>query len=296
MQRRLDSGELAPKEPMKGTVRAWAERQLMLADMEHCSSGQRLQAFRHIFNKGGDPRRAVRRIPVEELPAGDYARWKTTKRKQTDVASDKGGKSASALVEYLEVPIDLVARAETLWPGTSDWFRAPLWRLVSAPLMKLEEVAQCSRLLLSKLGLFRPSPMQQSEMEQALGYVPLSGDRTSRYEATFLPLVEEPTGTSFSLLVSLTLESFLAEKEELCDVHRDLLTAAANRLLSYPVLRDIGNEFIWLVVHRAVNLAWEDAPNHARWSVDTPILQIAEFEDLTGMKLIEVPQPSELED
>src|SRR5438552_1740826 len=191
---RLARGEISSQ---PRSLRSWVERKLMTLGSETSEGGDRLQAFGRILNHGSDPRRVVRRIAREEHSVAGSVEYRIVSRQVPD--RDGSRRGASKTVEYAEVSIDLVAQAETYWSGSMRWFDAPLWRLISPPLMALEEIRATASVLLDQLGLFRSSRHQRDlfDLHAPATAVEQERDVTSRYKASLLPLAMNPTATSF---------------------------------------------------------------------------------------------------
>lgn len=147
--------EFLDGKPIKGSLR-WLEHTLGVIDVPGggVGEGMKLQSLEYVIREGGDPTKALRRIPKSELmkpervtnpthPKPDYQkRWPPEIRREGEV--------------IVTFEIDFVARAESIFPGSAMWHRAPFWRLISAPLLPLEDIHFLVNVLLDDLTLIRP--------------------------------------------------------------------------------------------------------------------------------------------
>lgn len=284
VRRRCDAG---PDIPARG---AWVSLvPLLFPDLnfEGMERGH-LQGLMGVVREGTDPRRLMRRFEssvltpkalesIKQLPGVELV-----KRRRSGFSSRQ---SARKPIDYLEAPLDLVARGEAIAPGSSDWFYAPFWDLARPTLPRLEDLRMGLLQLKQRLGLCNPSPPElapflEREEQARLATRTLEEQKTA-YKESLLPLTLQPTPDAISLLAGLVAETFTTDQGVLHTIHCDAFALAMEKLLQPPLLRAVAQDFEMLVGTRILLGTWELPAFFHVPSLDAPFRTLKEMEKLT---------------
>ena len=183
---------------------------------------------------------------------------------------------------YWEIPIDLVAAAEKLLPGSSDWETAYLWRLAYPVLPRLEELRSAIAELKHEIGLVSPSLDQYQHHLQSDEFEAISSlshqEQVKRYAASMELLNATPTANSLSLLAALVAESFITDQEVLLELHRDAFHQGIKKLLADQLMDDIAKEFEREVAFPILTAMWQFPATYHISSLFEPFIQSEKWE------------------
>ena len=247
-----------------------------------------LQGLMGVVREGNDPRRMMRRFERSMLTPEAVASIemlpdvKFVERRRSGQPSRR---SNDQPIAYMEAPLDLVARAEIVAPGSSDWFFAPFWELARPTLPRLEDLRAGLLQLKHHLGLCNPSPAElapylEVEEQARLATRTLEEQKTA-YRGSLLPLTHEPTPDTLSLLAGLVAETFTTDRRELHEIHCDAFALAMKNFLLPPILEAVAQEFRMLVGARILWGAWELPAFFHVPSLDAPFRRLKDMERLT---------------
>lgn len=265
---------------------SWNElgRQLLSVSSHPDYAGLRFQALHGVVSDGNDPRRIIRRIPLDELKGPVPKGSCVVKRRPSgrDSADEDRAKS------YLEIPVDLVECGEQICPGSADWETAYLWRLAMPQLPRLEELRVSISRLKRRLGLCTPSlseykshvsPPEFSKLAK------LSDSRgTAQYRDSLEPLIVAKSADAMSLLAALVAECFITDQELLLNLHREAFFQSVRHLLADTHMADIEKEFQELVAARVLITSWEQPTTYHVSSINSPFISLDRWREITGIQ------------
>lgn len=265
---------------------SWNElgRKLLSVSSHPEYAGLRFQALHGVISNGNDPRRIIRRIPLNELeesvPEGSCV---VGRRASGRTSADEG-----QAISYLEIPVDLVECGEKICPGSANWETAYLWRMAMPQLPRLEELRVSISRLKRRLGLYTPSlgeyqpyisPLEFSELEK------LSHSRVkARYRDSLKPLIMAKSADAMSLLAALVAESFIIDHELLINLHRDAFSQAVRHLLADTHMADIEKDFQELITARVLMMSWEQPATYHVSSINSPFISMDCWKEITGIQ------------
>lgn len=233
----------------------------------------RLQSLMRVVRDGNDPRRAVRRIDVKELPYEVSDSENVSRR----VPGSRDPEDNPDAKTYQSIVVDLVKAGEIVVPGSAAWMTSPLWWLAGPDLPALEDVRGLITDLKAELGLrtartpkaarlgttVRPSILTQRELAH-------------RYEASLDLITKDPSASGIGLMAALLIESFLDDQDLLQDIHLAAFHRMVEALLSPPHFEDIREQFEEIVTSRFLTRAWPLPAEH-RSSLYVPFMTEARW-------------------
>lgn len=246
---------------------------LLFKDWDGLAKTGHEEGISGVYDKGSDPRKLIRRIPVEELPDEPGTEDKIVTRMRSG-PSVKG--EPRVMFTYQEVPLNLVERAENLCPGSADWESAPLWWLAGPQLPELISLRESMWGLKHHVGLCNPSPGMLRSYLHPRDYQRIKttslAERRQRYSNSLSLLSLAPTAAKMSLLAALVVDSYLVEDIDLLPMHQHHFSIGVDRLLAHEFMADIATEFRELVQSRFMALDWEEPPAYHVPFVDEPFM------------------------
>jgi hypothetical protein len=279
----IASGSVELKPPKKESW-AWLARLLMGATAGTVAAQEeRIPGLLGIVKGGNDPR-TVRRLPEEEMSQVLLESGRQVIRHPSGPSA--AGSAPQAKKLYLEIPMDLVARAEALVPGSGAWENAPLWALLTPCLPPLERVREIIKSLKDKLRLHNPSmderqPHLSDVAYQKLLTMPLEM-RVEQYQRGLDPLTIAASADAMSLLAALSVESFITNDDLLLDLHRDAFRKSVQILFADPLMDDIWESFEPLVCRKILAMMWEMPVSTHISSVSAPLIPDEEWAMMIG--------------
>jgi hypothetical protein len=260
--------------------------------------GWRFQGIQGVAHRGDDPHRVVMRIPADQttirVPSSvSLVRRRKSGRKAPDELelSNESGRGESARsddekITYVELPLDLVELGEKVCPGSSFWDYAPLWTIARNTLPRLEDLRVMITRLMSLLDVAAPSteeyrPYLQAAKYQELASLP-TGVRIERYRESLKLISQNPGACSISLLAILVAESFIANNEDLFELHRTAFAESVGHLFADPTLAEFNSEFDELVTLPIARATWELPVTWHVSSLCAPVIRMDEWRRITG--------------
>lgn len=242
-----------------------------------------------VADMGNDPRKVVRRIPEKELdkklPEELRSKFTMVNRRPSGRNPNVGRKEK--LVSYIEVPVDLVKCAETLYSDFPSWETAYFWGLADQYLPRLEDLRLAILRLKTRLDFHTPSLDEYAHhlpSETLSDLKNLSEDQwVQRYAESLEQVVDCETPDSLSLLAALSTESFIVDNEILQAIHRDCFHRSAQRILSSPCMSDVRDDFEGLVMARILLGTWSLPAAFHVSSLKAPFIRMDEWKRITGI-------------
>lgn len=239
----------------------------------------RVQGLMGVVRHGNDPRRAVRRIDVEELPYELPSSVNVSQR----VAGSRHLQDDPSAKSYLEIEVDLVEAGEKLVPGSAAWMTAPFWWLADQELPALEDVRRLITVLKQDLGLVTArTPAANRIGTTAQSPILTQRALALRYEESLQLITKNPSASAMSLMAALLIESFLDDQDLLHDMHLAAFRQMVEALLSPSLFGDIRGQFEEMVTSRFLMRPWQPPTEH-RSSLYAPFLTEAQWHERTGI-------------
>ena len=185
---------------------------------------------------------------------------------------------------YWEIPVDLVAAADKLRPGSSDWENAYLWRLALPVLPRLEDLRSAIANLKREIGLVSPSLDEYryhlpSDEFEAIAHRSHQ-EQVARYVSAMEPLTSCPTANALSLLGALVAESYITDQDMLLNLHRDAFYRGIKNLLADSLMTDIAEEFEREVAFTILTAMWQFPAIYHVSSLNEPFLSSKAWETI----------------
>lgn len=254
----------------------WLASQLVGVEDPATADGERFQGLFNVVAKGSNPRKVLRRIRVCDVSQQVANQGRVAGRRPSGRTAKGHGRDRTT-IQYVEVPVDLVSRGDSLVAGSSRWLDSQLWQLAAESRQPELEPTRCLiRSLLRTHGLCRMPRAGRALAGQA-GEIRAHGEcSVTRYRQSLAPAVCSLHPDSICLLAALTLESFIIGATDLFDLHRTLLCDQIDRLLSDQNMTDVREDFLTLVAEKLVNMEWGEPLAFTAVSIDCPLVPIPE--------------------
>lgn len=250
----------------------------LLAGFGEVASQGRLQGVLGVVNRGNDPRRLIRRIPVGELETLLPEGGETVRRRVSGRAV--AGEGSDAAMPYLQIPTDLVEAGEKLCPGSSHWENAYLWMLSYPVQPKLDDVRAAISYLKYRLRLCTLPPNVSASHDDVWPFA--DSGLVDRYAASLRPLALSASADSLSLLGALVAESHITRQDTLLELHLEYFRQGVETLLAHPLMSDIAKTFREWVADPILDTHWELPEDYHASSLSSPLISMRERQQITG--------------
>lgn len=241
-----------------------------------------------VVNKGNDPRRVIRRIPaleLDEVPEALREKFVIVERQPSGRNPTVGKKEKS--VRYVEIPVDLMHCARSLYTEYPAWERAYFWQLAGPELPRLEQLRLAISGLMNQISIYAPSLEEHAAYFPAEDAAVLEGlsdqQWCERYTVSMQPIIDMETPTSLSLLAALATESFIVDNEMLLHIHREGFWRAMQQIISDPCMADIRTDFETMVMARILLGSWSLPAAFHVSSIKAPFVYMDEWKKITGI-------------
>lgn len=277
-----DEKAAKPLEPEENTWKAFGVQLLQLSSHPQYAELP-FQALLGVVDNGNDPRRIIRRIPLDEIPDVEPQDKGVVERKPSrrDPTADP-----DEVKNYLEVPVDLVECGKQLCPGSEEWEFAYLWRVAMPQLPRLEELRMVISQLTILLGVHTPSVEEHRPYLSAEEFSELEvlseAEVESRYRQSLEPFIAAKSPDAMSLLAALVAESFITDQELIMNIHRDAFKQASERLLADEYFKDVEEDFYNTVTARILLMSWQMPAGYHVSSISSPFITMDRWKEITG--------------